>query len=52
MEKYQSKLAIGMLKGYKVVNKLLIENVELVDKLFKFVTVAYCVKSGLFVIAF
>ena len=26
MEKYQSKLAIGMLKGYKVVNKLLIEN--------------------------
>ena len=33
------------------VDKLLIDNIELVDKLFKFVLVAYTVKSGLFVIA-
>ena len=36
---------------FDVVFKLLIDNIELVDKLFKFVFNAYPVKSGLFVIA-
>ena len=30
--------------------KLLMDNIEFVDKLFRLVFVAYCVKSGLFVI--